>query len=158
MAKYNIPASVMGGLERDHCGAYTNVDLKKYNFGSRFFFGKLRYAVPYLCLIHVGYLLTLHSTKDFTHAQDGTPVDTPRGRHHVESFVLTADNITIRSLPWIQSNKKGKSTTYLVLSYERINHAHPFCRCDFVKGLSYECTTSSIGLLNVLQLLCAKSY
>ena len=110
MAKYNIPASVMASLEREHCEAYTNIDTTKYRFGSNTQFGQLRFAVPYLCLIQIGYLLTKHSTKDFTHAQDGTPVDTTRGSHHVETFVITVDDITIKALPWIQTDKRGATS------------------------------------------------
>ena len=111
MAKYNIPASVMTDLERDHAEAYINIGLRNYKFGSDTTFRNLRYAVPYLCLIQVGYLLTKHCKKDWTHAQDGTPVDTPRGRHHVETFVITMDSVTIKSLPWIQSDKRGNTVS-----------------------------------------------
>ena len=110
MAKYNIPASVMADLERDHCGTYLNIDTAKYRFGSNTQIGQLRFAVPYLCLIQVGYLLTKHSSKNFTHAQDGTPVDTTRGRHHVETFVITVGDLTIKALPWVQTDKKGATS------------------------------------------------
>ena len=121
MAKYNIPASVMPKLEKDHAGAYAGIDLTKYKFGCRQTCGNIRFAVPYMCLIQIGYLLTKYSTKDCTHAQDGTPVDTTRGRHHVETFVITMDEMTIKALPWIQTDKKGVCANIASRTY---THTH----------------------------------
>ena len=107
MANYNTPASVMPSLMAEHCKVWSQADTEDVRFGDPKLFGRLRYAVPFLCLVQIGYLLTKHCHKDFTQAQDGTPVDTPRGRHHVETFVISSKDLQVRALPWVQSDKKG---------------------------------------------------
>lgn len=110
MAAYNVPCSVMPRLMETHCKSWSNADLTDVKFGTAHLFKDFRFSVPFLCMVQVGYLLTKHAKKVMTHQQDGTPLDTPRGRHHVETFVISAKDITIRSLPWVQTDKKGATS------------------------------------------------
>ena len=72
MAAYNVPCSVMPGLMESHCKAWSNADTTGVKFGTAHLFRDFRFSVPFLCMVHIGYLLTKHAKKVMTHQQDGT--------------------------------------------------------------------------------------
>ena len=82
MATLNVPASKMPRLMRQQCQLWLDEDAAgcaQICFGSESWYIRLRYAVPYVCMVHIGALLSLHSHKTLTQTQDGTPVDTRYG-------------------------------------------------------------------------------
>ena len=88
MAKANIDGSCMPGLMSKTFKLWLdNPDLVP-NFASARQFCRWREGVSYLCLIHIGYLVTKHA-KDATVIQDGTPDD---GYHirQPENFRITS--------------------------------------------------------------------
>ena len=68
-------------------------------------FARWRAGLPYLCLIQIGMLLSLHA-KEMTIIQDGTPDD----GQHIEAFTVHVADTTIKSFPWLQPDKKSETS------------------------------------------------
>ena len=68
-------------------------------------FARWREGVPFLCLIQIGQLLSANA-KELTIIQDGTPDD----GHHVEAFTVHLKDMTIKSFPWIQPDKRSETS------------------------------------------------
>ena len=101
MADENIKASRMPSLAKKFYSALCDVDAANKRFGSERWMRKVRFAVAHVCLVHVGMELTRNAHKVWTATQDGSPI---KG-HHAEAYVIQAENMILRALPWIQSDK-----------------------------------------------------
>ena len=97
MAKANLDASKMPSVMRDTFNLWLDNPKENPNFATGRQFGRWREGISYLCLIHIGYLLTKHA-KSATIVQDGTPDD----GYHLEAYTIHIDDFVIKSLPWLQ--------------------------------------------------------
>ena len=108
MASANIVAEKMPNVMRKtfhlwhHKMQHVDDDVE---FATGRTFARWRAGLPYLCLIQIGMLLSLHA-KEMTIIQDGTPDD---GRH-IEAFTVHVADTIIKSFPWLQPDKKSETS------------------------------------------------
>ena len=105
MAKSNIDASCMPDVMSDTFKLWLGNTGEIPNFASGRQFSRWREGVSYLCLIHIGYLIMKH-LKNATIIQDGTPDD----GYHIEAFTIHTGDMTIKSLPWLQEDKRSATS------------------------------------------------
>ena len=126
MASQNIPASKMPEIMRKTFATWLSLtpeDSRSYDWGDVTTHGKWRETVPYMCLVQCGMSLTAVASKaGWTLLQDGSPI---MGRH-VEAFVITAKDVKISMLPWVQADKAGATGASGTRSMlERAQKAYP---------------------------------
>lgn len=111
-------------------------DLKKrYNWPDQTTHRRWRYGMAHVCRVQIGLELTkaAHNKKQVL-TGDGTPVN---GKH-VESFVITTEDVKIAMIPWVQAGKGSQ------LSAE--NTVKMIDVCQSAYNAWYEKCTDKVGL------------
>ena len=97
MAKLNVDGSCMPNVMRTTFNLWLDNPVQNPNFATGRQFCRWREGIAYLCMIHIGYLLTKHA-KSVTVIQDGTP----DAGYHMEAWTMHVGDLVIKSLPWLQ--------------------------------------------------------
>ena len=123
-------------------------DFKRYNMPDETTCRRWRFGMTHICQVQIGLELTkAANNKQQVLTGDGTPV----AGKHVESFVITTDDVNIAMIPWVQAGKASEmSAENTVKMIDQCQSAYNvfYAKCEDKDGLPPPVTQGSL-ILNV---------